>query len=90
MPQYTVDLLQDKLNEIKKSLKGANVGILGLSYKADVGDLRESPSIKIVELLAEKGANIFKYDPFLPEESNVRNAKELLKKSEAMYFCDQP
>lgn len=86
MPQYTVDLLQEKLNEIKKSLKGANVGLLGLSYKANVGDLRESPSIKIIKILEEKRANIFKYDPYLLGMSNVRDAKELLKKSEAVIF----
>ncbi len=56
MPQYTVDLLQAKMNEIRKSLKGANIGILGLSYKADVGDLRESPAFKIIEKLKERGA----------------------------------
>lgn len=84
MPQYTVDLLQEKLNEIKKSLKGANIGILGLSYKANVGDLRESPSLKIIKILEDNGANVHKYDPYLPEMSNVRDARELLKKSEAV------
>lgn len=84
MPQYTVDLLQVKMNEIKKPLKGANVGILGLSYKANVGDLRESPAIKIIEKLKERGAILHIFDPYLPELSTAKNIRELLKKSEAV------
>lgn len=84
MPQFTVELLQAKMNEIKKALKGSNVGILGLSYKADVGDLRESPALKIMEKLKEKGAILHTFDPYLPEMSTVKNIQELLKKSEAI------
>jgi len=84
MPLYTVDLLQVKMNEIKKALKGANIGILGLSYKANVGDLRESPAIKIIEILKERGALLHIFDPYLPEMSTVKNVRELLKKSEAI------
>ncbi len=46
MPFYTVELLQDMLNSIQKSIKGTNIGIMGISYKANVGDLRESPALK--------------------------------------------
>lgn len=84
MPQYTVDLLQTEMNGIKKSLKGSNIGILGLSYKADVGDLRESPALKIIEKLKERGAILHIFDPYLPEMSTVKNIRELLKKSEAV------
>jgi nucleotide sugar dehydrogenase len=84
MPGYTVDLLQAKMNEIKKALKGSNIGIMGLSYKADVGDLRESPAVKIVKILKERGAFLHIFDPYIPEMSNARNIRELLKKSEAV------
>jgi nucleotide sugar dehydrogenase len=84
MPGYTVDLLQAKMNEIKKALKGSNIGIMGLSYKADVGDLRESPAVKIVKILKERGAFLHIFDPYIPEMSNARNIRELLKKSEAI------
>jgi len=84
MPQYTVDLLQVKMNEIKKAIKGSNIGIMGLSYKANVGDLRESPALKIIEKLKERGAILHIFDPYIPELSTVKNIHELLKKSEAV------
>ncbi len=84
MPRYTVRLLQEALNKIKKPFNGTNVGILGVSYKANVGDLRESPAIKIIELLTEKNAKLHIFDPYLPENSNVFETDELLKKSEAV------
>jgi nucleotide sugar dehydrogenase len=84
MPAYTVELLQDKLNEIEKSLKGTHIGILGVSYKANVGDLRESPALKIIEILEKHGAKLHIFDPYLPKKSNVKNIEELLEKSEAV------
>ena len=54
MPLYTVELLQNALNKIEKSFKNTNVGILGVSYKANIGDLRESPALKIIELLEKE------------------------------------
>jgi len=86
MPAYTVEQLQDKLNDIQKSLRGTSVGILGVSYKANVGDLRESPALKVIELLEKHGTKLHIFDPFLPEYSNVKNIEELLKKSEALIF----
>jgi len=84
MPLYTVKLLQDKLNEIEKSLKGADVGILGVSYKANVGDLRESPALKVIEILEKHGAKLHIFDPYLPKHSSVESVEELLEKSEAV------
>lgn len=84
MPAYTVELLQDKLNEIEKSLKGTKIGVLGVSYKADVGDLRESPALKVIEILEKHGSKLHIYDPHLPTHSNVKNVEELLEKSEAL------
>jgi UDP-N-acetyl-D-glucosamine dehydrogenase len=84
MPAYTVELLQDKLNEIEKSMKGTSIGVLGVSYKADVGDLRESPALKAIELIEKHGSILHIFDPYLPEHSNVKSINELMEKSEAI------
>lgn len=87
MPGYTVELLQDALNKIQKSFKGTPVGILGVSYKANVGDLRESPALKIIELLKEREASLHIFDPHVPEKSTTGNVEELLEKSEAVVIA---
>jgi nucleotide sugar dehydrogenase len=87
MPAYTVEVLQDTLNEIECSVKGAKIGLLGMSYKANVSDLRESPSFKILKALkAHKGvAEIF--DPYAPNHSTVESIDELLQKSEVLIIA---
>jgi len=84
MPAYTVDLLIKALNSINKSVKGTNIGVLGLSYKSDVDDTRESPAYEIIELLKKLKANLYIYDPFVKDQSTVDSLDELLKKSEAL------
>ncbi len=65
MPAYTVGLLEAQLQKRGITLAGAKVGVLGLAYKKDVDDTRESPAYTIIEILKEKGAEIFVYDPFV-------------------------
>ncbi|MDA1060784.1 MAG: nucleotide sugar dehydrogenase [bacterium] len=77
MPQYTVGLLESR---IKPSLKNAKVGLLGLAYKADISDTRNSPSLKISEILKRKGAKVLKFDPYI--KSNCKNLTDILKKSD--------
>ncbi|MFA5993957.1 MAG: nucleotide sugar dehydrogenase [Parcubacteria group bacterium] len=84
MPEYTVDLLQHRLNQVEKSVKGTKIGIMGLSYKANVSDLRESPALKIIEKLRKLGADLIIFDPFVPGLSNVKSIDELLEKSDAL------
>jgi len=84
MPAYTVEVLQEMLNQIEKSIKGTNIGVLGVSYKANVGDLRESPALKVIEILEKHGAKLHVFDPYLPEHSNVKNIDEVLQKSETV------
>lgn len=84
MPGYTVDLLSEGLNSQKTPVKGTKVFLYGLSYKANVGDLRESPSLKILDILQENEADILKYDPYLLDLSNVKTLEEGLKKAEAL------
>lgn len=84
MPNYTVEILQDLLNEVKLPMKGTRVGVLGLSYKANVNDLRESPSLKIIKELEKKNSTVLKYDPYVPEKSDAKNIMEFLKKCDAI------
>ncbi|HHX58850.1 MAG TPA: nucleotide sugar dehydrogenase [Candidatus Moranbacteria bacterium] len=89
MPSYTVELLQDALNELKLPLKGVTIGIMGLAYKPNVDDTRESPSFKIMDLLEEKGAKVVTYDPLVPGKSTVKDLKTFLKKSTAVIFATE-
>src|SRR5215470_17420815 len=69
MPRHVVQLVQDGLNERSKSLKGSRILILGVAYKRDINDVRESPALAIVEELLRKGAEVSYHDPFVPEMS---------------------
>ena len=66
MPEYVVSRLQDLLNDRSKALKGSRVVLLGLAYKGDIDDLRESPALKVWELLEHKGALVTPVDPYCP------------------------
>jgi len=72
MPRYVVSRLVEALNEDSKSLKGARVLVLGLAYKANIDDTRESPSFELIELLEEGGARVDYCDPYLPEALRTR------------------
>ena len=67
MPQYVVDLIAGGLNQIKKSVNGSNILILGLSYKKDIADIRESPALDIITLLQARGAEISWNDPYVSD-----------------------
>ncbi len=66
MPRYWVEKVQDALNDAGKSLKGSRVLVLGVAYKKDIDDLRESPALDIIELLRAKGADVRYHDPYIP------------------------
>jgi UDP-N-acetyl-D-glucosamine dehydrogenase len=66
MPDYVMRKISDILNAQRLPVNGAKVLILGLAYKPDVGDLRESPSLDVMELLASKGAELSYHDPYAP------------------------
>ena len=67
MPRYIVNRIQDALNRYKKALKGSKVLVLGVSYKPNINDMRESPALDIIHLLREKGAIVAYNDPHVPE-----------------------
>ena len=66
MPEHVVHRVADALNAQSKAIKGSNILVLGLAYKANVDDERESPSYVLMELLAERGAEVAYYDPYVP------------------------
>ena len=66
MPRFVVSRIAEALNSIGKPIRGSKIGILGLAYKKDVDDHRESPSFKLIELLLEQGAEISYVDPHVP------------------------
>ena len=78
---YVVAKIQDALNQQGKSLKGAKVLILGVAYKKDVDDARESPALAIMELLQKKGAELLYHDPFIPKLPAFRKYHFKLKSS---------
>lgn len=67
MPEYTVERSSQILNRYHKSLNGANILALGVSYKQDIDDYRESPALRVIELLQEKGCQVKYYDPYIAE-----------------------
>lgn len=79
MPEYTVDILIKALNKHKTSVNGSKILLYGMSYKPNVGDLRESPALEIKEILEDMGANLLVFDPYLPDYSNVESLELALK-----------
>ncbi len=67
MPKYVVGLVRDALNENEKSVKSAKILILGVAYKKDIDDMRESPALSVIDLLRAQGAEVFYHDAFVPE-----------------------
>lgn len=72
MPHYVINKVMEALNERKKSLKGSKVLVLGLAYKPDIDDVRESPSLELIELLKERGAKVDYNDPYIPKTHKMR------------------
>jgi UDP-N-acetyl-D-glucosamine dehydrogenase len=66
MPRYVVSRVMDALNERSKALKGSKVLILGVAYKPDIDDVRESPAMDVIGLLQKKGADVEYHDPYIP------------------------
>lgn len=75
MPNWIIEKISDKLNDQNKSIKGSKFLIIGIAYKKDIGDMRESPAIKIMKLLESKGAIINYSDPFFPKFPKVKGYK---------------
>jgi UDP-N-acetyl-D-glucosamine dehydrogenase len=95
MPEYVVQRVMSVLNKKKKALNGSKVLVLGVAYKADIDDYRESPALNVIDLFKQQGAQTTYYDPYIPEyrykgETCV-GAKELtdemLKEADIVVIC---
>ena len=73
MPRYVISRTMDALNDRGKALRGAKVLVLGIAYKRDVDDPRESPAFELIELLKEKGAVVSYHDPYIPRVPKLRH-----------------
>ena len=73
MPYHVVDAVARALNDHKKSLMGSKILVLGVAYKKDVDDLRESPALKIMQLLERRGAHVDYNDPYFPQLHKMRH-----------------
>ena len=80
MPHFVVEKLQNALNDQAKPLKGSHVHILGVAYKRDIDDVRESPALDIIHLLQRRGARVSFSDPFVP---SIRIDQEILTSTDA-------
>jgi UDP-N-acetyl-D-glucosamine dehydrogenase len=67
MPYYCAERVARALNDHRKAVNGSTVLLLGVSYKGDVGDVRESPALKLIELLVDRGATVVYHDPHVPD-----------------------
>lgn len=67
MPEYWVDKVWASLNELGRSVRGASILVLGVAYKPDIDDVRESPALDIIALLQAAGAEVTYHDPYVPK-----------------------
>lgn len=103
MPGYVVKLTADALNEAKKAVNGSKILILGVAYKKDIDDMRESPALSIIDLLRARGAEVSYHDPFVPEVTfdhaytigdaeplyNSEFTDELIQNSDCVIICTE-
>jgi UDP-N-acetyl-D-glucosamine dehydrogenase len=103
MPAYVVKLVSDALNNESKAMNGSKILILGVAYKKDIDDMRESPALSVIDLLRSKGAEVSYHDPFVPEVHfdhaytigagdpifNSELTDDLIKSSDCVIICTE-
>ena len=88
MPRYVVGKLEEALDRrLSKSLGTSRILILGLAYKKNVSDIRESPSLKLIELIEKRGARVDYHDPFVPEIPRDARARRLFGRESVGARC---
>jgi UDP-N-acetyl-D-glucosamine dehydrogenase len=88
MPYHVVERTMEALNEQGTPIKGANVLILGLAYKKNIDDLRESPSIRLIELFRQKGADVEYHDPYCPKMKEMRHQPKYMLEMQSVPLED--
>jgi UDP-N-acetyl-D-glucosamine dehydrogenase len=103
MPRYVAGLVRDALNEREKSVKGSKILILGVAYKKDIDDMRESPALSVIDLLRSRGADVVYHDPYVREVTfdhaytigdgeplyNQDLTDELINESDCIVICTE-
>ena len=103
MPNYVVKLVSTALNDAKKAVNGSRILILGVAYKKDIDDMRESPALSIIDLLRSRGADVRYHDPFVAEVTfdhaytigdaeplyNVELTDDELRESDCVIICTE-
>jgi UDP-N-acetyl-D-glucosamine dehydrogenase len=103
MPKYVAGLVRDALNEQEKSVKGSKILILGVAYKKDIDDMRESPALSVIDLLRSRGAVVMFHDPYVNEVTfdhaytigdgdplyNQELTDELIRDSDCIVICTE-
>lgn len=103
MPKYVVELVRDALNSNQKSVNGSKILILGVAYKRDIDDMRESPALSVIDLLRAQGAEVVYHDEFVPEVTfdhaytigdgeplyNQELTDDLIKSAECVVICTE-
>ncbi len=103
MPNYVIKLVSNALNNERKAVNGSKILILGVAYKKDIDDMRESPALSVIDLLRAKGADVSYHDPFVPEVHfdhaytigdgeplfNVDLTDDLIKNSDCVVICTE-
>ena len=89
MPRYVVTRAMELLNEHGKAMRGSRIHILGVTYKKDISDSRESPALEVIKILVALGANVTYSDPFVPSLSvEGRNLKAAELRGDVLGSCD--
>jgi len=89
MPEYVVSRVVEALNEEEKSVKGSRIVIVGVAYKADIDDIRESPALDVIELLCRRGANVVYHDSYVAEGHGKLEGIESIELDDAaLASCD--
>ena len=103
MPKYVAGLVRDALNDNERSVKGAKILILGVAYKKDIDDMRESPALSVIDLLRARGAEVVYHDDFVAEVTfdhsytigdgeplyNQELTDELLQSADCVVICTE-
>jgi UDP-N-acetyl-D-glucosamine dehydrogenase len=103
MPKYVADLVRDAMDEMGRPMKGSKILILGVAYKKDIDDMRESPALSVIDLLRSRGAEVSYHDPFVPEVtfdhaytigdgeplSNTELTEDLISGSDCVVICTE-
>ena len=87
MPEFAVSRLEDGLHSLEKNIAGTTVAVLGLSYKPDIDDCRESPSFEIIKSLEAKGALVKTFDPFVLSRSSHQSLEAVLQDTDAVILA---